>query len=488
MKVLAISVGVDNAGDFTKLDNGINDAIAMDEVFHSFGYETILKKDLGVDEWIELYTSLQKELKNYDSFIFFYAGHGIEVHGENYLTVKETSQQQESKSYYDRYSIKLSEVLDLEKNNLSISKIIIVDACRDNPKGVRGAQAEEFAPIATPRGTLIAFSTTSGEKAADYGYPNNSAYTGTLVHHLNNSNNIQAETLFKKVRQTVFSLTNGKKVTWEHTSLIDDFYFQKPIVGTTDFVYPTKYINDNTYDFSDDRIAKYIVDLQTNNWYKQQDAVADFLWVSPMNFSKEEKFIMGRWLVRAAANGTFKAQDIFNGNIVQFLTTYSESDNQNHLLNGMLFELYFNNSGQFRFSSANASISNVLLGLRGNALFLKSFNYLNKILEPFTTELFYYPIRAENQEIISFDLQTQEQDYWRGKRMVITGIHLNGKDLTDKIASLIGSNVPSNDRFKEALSGLNIPKHLISLNPATVLLDTYIFTSSEKDILKDLGF
>jgi len=471
MKVLAVCIGVDNAGNFTKLDNAINDADAMEQVFKSFGYDTILKKDINVADWIALSTHLQKELKNYDSFIFFYAGHGIEVDGENYLTLQETAQDQETKTYYDRYAIKLSEVLELEKNNLSISKIIIVDACRDNPKGVRGVQAEEFAPIATPRGTLIAFSTTSGEKAADYGFPNNSAYTGTLVHHLKNSSNIQAESLFKRVRQSVFSITKGKKVTWEHTSLIDEFYFQKPVAQTIDYGYPDQYIIDNTYSYSDGNIAPIIAKLQTSNWYEQQDALISFLGSSPKTYQPNEKFLIGRYIVRAASNGTFKAQNLLTDNLVGFLNSYSENDRENHLLNGMLFELYFNNSGQFRFASENTFASNVLLELRGNGLFAKSFAYLNNVLKPFSNDIIYYPIDGTNQGTISLDFVPADEQYWGGKRTVIKEIHLNAKNVTDNITAATGTSIESPDRFKQALTALNIPISLISLNSPIELND-----------------
>lgn len=71
MKVLAVCVGVDNAGNFTRLDNAINDAVAVEDVFKSFGYTTILMKDMSMDKWISLLAQLNKELKNYDTFIFF---------------------------------------------------------------------------------------------------------------------------------------------------------------------------------------------------------------------------------------------------------------------------------------------------------------------------------------------------------------------------------------------------------------------------------
>lgn len=465
MKVLAICIGVDNAGNFTKLDNAINDAIAIEEVFRSFDYETILYKDISVAEFIDLLAKLEKELKNYDAFIFFYAGHGIEVDGENYLTLKETSQDPDTKAYYNREAIKLSEILELEKTNLGITKIIIVDACRDNPRGVRGVQAQEFAPIATPRGTLIAFSTTSGEKAADGGFIKNSAYTGTLVQHLKSNTSIQAESLFKKVRQSVYSLTQGKKVTWEHTSLINEFFFQKPLPIEVDFGYPNMYINDSAYDYSDHQIQEIIILFQTGNWYKQEEALNRFLDIPILHLSSNEKFIVGRWILRAYSNGTFKAQHLLKDNVVGFLNLYRERNGNNHLLNGMLIELYFNNIGQFRCASDNIETSRVLLDLRTNKLYDSSFKYLNTVLAANSGKLFYFPISSENNAPVIFDIVAHEEENWLvGKQQLISSISIRANDITDKIIATIGTSIGSKDQFLTMLTSFNIPSNLIEIN------------------------
>lgn len=485
MKVLAICIGVDNAGNFTKLDNAINDAIAMEEVFRSFNYETILYKDISVAEFISLHAKLEKELKNYDAFIFFYAGHGLEVDGENYLTLKETSQDGDTKAYYNREAIKLSEILELEKTNFGITKIIIIDACRDNPRGVRGAQAQEFAPIATPRGTLIAFSTTSGEKAADGGFENNSAYTGTLVQHLKSSISIQAESLFKKVCQSVFSLTKGKKVTWEHTSLINEFFFQKPLSKETDFGYPNMYINESAYDYSDHQIQDIIILFQTGNWYKQEEAINNFLSIPISNLSNDEKFIIGRWIVRSYANGTFRAQNLLRENIVGFLNLYRERNGENHLLNGMLIELYFNNSGQFRFASENLETSNILVDLRKIELYNASFDYLNKVLAHHSNELLYYPITAENNEPLIFDIVAKQEDNWlEGKQQLISSINIQAKDITEKTTTITGNSIGSENQLKKLLVAFNIPQDLIMINSNIPLYNIEIRNKADKSVAK----
>jgi len=481
MKVLAICIGVDNAGNFTKLDNAINDAIAIEEVFRSFDYDTRLYQDISMNEWIALSQELNANLKNYDAFIFFYAGHGIEVAGENYLTFQETCQDQEGKAYYDRFSIKLSEVLDLEKANLGITKIIIIDACRDNPRGVRGIQAQDFAPIATPRGTLIAFSTTSGEKAADGGFKSNSAYTGTLVQHLRSNTSIQAESLFKKVRQSVYSLTKGKKVTWEHTSLISEFFFQKPLSKEVDFGYPNIYINDSSYDYSDQQIHEIIILFQTGNWYKQEEALNKFLDIPISNLSSNEKFIVGRWVLRSYSNGTFKAQHLLTDDIVDFLNLYRSGNGECHILNGLLFELYFNKFGQLRFSSENIHASNILIELRKNKLFNHSFQYINELLKPFSDKLLFYPITSDNNQPVLLDALAEDEDHWvEGKQQTIYLIHIKAKDITDEVITTIGSSIGSKIQFEKLLTAFNIPQNLIMINSNIPLQEIEIRRKGEE--------
>jgi hypothetical protein len=481
MKVLAVCIGVDSAGNFTKLDNAINDAVSMEEVFQTFGYDTILRKDITVEEWITLSTKLHADLKNYDAFIFFYAGHGLEVDGENYLTTANTSQDQQSKAYYNRLAIRLSEVLELEKSNLSITKIVIVDACRDNPRGVRGAHTADFAPIATPRGTLIAFSTTSGEKAADVGYPNNSAYTGTLVHHLSTSSHIQAESLFKMVRQSVYSITSGKKVTWEHTSLITDFYFQKPTTSSVVFGYPPMYIKDSTYDFSDKNISGIVLPLRSGDWSKQERALNAFLTLPSNTYNVNEKFLIGRLIVRAAVRGNFKAKRILEEDFAAFVAGFTEDKGVNHMLNGMLFELYFNHLGQFRFASENLEAANEILRLRENYLFVKSFDYINTILKAFEDNLFYYPVAANNVNPVIFDIISGEVNGWDGKKQVVKEVHVKGKDVTKMIVAVIGKSISSTIDFKSSLGALNIPLQLINVNSLIALDNVDIKQNEDED-------
>ena len=103
--------------------------------------------------------------------------------------------------------------------------MVILDACRNNPfpTGKRGGAG--LAKVAVPSGTLIAYATEPGNVASD-GKGKNGTYTSALLRYITQSET--AEVLFKKVRKEVLSVTNNRQTPWEHSSLIEKFYFIPP--------------------------------------------------------------------------------------------------------------------------------------------------------------------------------------------------------------------------------------------------------------------
>ena len=118
-----------------------------------------------------------------------------------------------------RYSVDLQKCIKGLHETKCKMIIVIIDACRNNPfEGKeRGWGSVNLAPLFAPKGTLIAYSTSPGEKADDFGMDGHSVYTGALLKHLKEEG-LEIETFFKKVRSTVDAMTNGKKTSWEHTS------------------------------------------------------------------------------------------------------------------------------------------------------------------------------------------------------------------------------------------------------------------------------
>lgn len=124
--------------------------------------------------------------------------------GINYLAPVDSEFKSESQMKYHAYPLNL--IMDhMEKSNALI-KILILDACRDNPfQKTRGIQSG-LAPVYAPKGTILAFSTSPGERAKDGGAGRNSLYTGALLTHIDDEN-IQIEEFFKRVRTTVHTVS-----------------------------------------------------------------------------------------------------------------------------------------------------------------------------------------------------------------------------------------------------------------------------------------
>jgi formylglycine-generating enzyme required for sulfatase activity len=154
--------------------------------------------------------------------LFYYAGHGVQVSGQNYLIPVGADIQSEDEVPDE--SISASSVLRKIETANNRLNIIILDACRNNPfaKNYRDVQSG-LARVDAPLGSIVAYSTAPGAVAAD-GRGRNGIYTKYLLRAITTPQ-LSIEQVFKNVRNDVIEATRGKQVPWEETSLRDDFYF-----------------------------------------------------------------------------------------------------------------------------------------------------------------------------------------------------------------------------------------------------------------------
>ena len=167
-----------------------------------------------------------EKLENYDVGLFFYAGHGVQLNGYNYLIPIDAKLENEKDVEYD--CVQAGRVLAKMESAKSKTNLIILDACRDNPferSWTRGQSAKGLAFMNAPSGSLIAYATSPGNTASD-GKGSNGLYTSAIL-DLIKQPNIKIEELFKKVRIRVIEESGGKQTPWESTSLTGDFYFTK---------------------------------------------------------------------------------------------------------------------------------------------------------------------------------------------------------------------------------------------------------------------
>lgn len=206
------------------LKNPVNDADALGAKLKALGFEVETRTDLGLRDMTRAVTAFGNRLKQQGGGIalFYYAGHGMQVAGRNYLIPVDAEITSESSVRSESIDVD-SVMAQLGEANGEIN-LVILDACRNNPyeRRFRGGGAG-LAAIDAPRGTLVAYATAPGRTAAD-GEGSNGLYTGTLLRVIGESG-LRAEDVFKRVRAEVARQTGDAQVPWEMSSLTGDFYF-----------------------------------------------------------------------------------------------------------------------------------------------------------------------------------------------------------------------------------------------------------------------
>ena len=347
MKKIAVLFG-NNDYLSNPLINAVNDARCLSEKLTELNFSTYPFYNLNIIDMDKSMADFADNLKEADVGLFFFAGHGIQVKGENFLATIDTSFVDQSSC--KRTSYALNEVITiLDESNVS-TKIIILDACRDNPFPLswRGNSIEGLAPVYAPKGTIIAFATSPGQKASD-GKGSNGVYTNALLTHIG-TKKISIEDMFKRVRNTVSAQTNNKQITWEHTSLMGTFYFNSGYdTGALTTAYSDKALADKNYVFdSDNEIHSIVESLQSYDWYTQNPAIGRLNKLELTVADIDELFILGRNIYQAACGGAWAAQNWID-NLENNLDNFSDSI-EFHILNGILFEIYFDNCGKLRQS------------------------------------------------------------------------------------------------------------------------------------------
>ena len=225
-KRVALVVGNNDYTTLPALNNAAKDARDMAQTLRDLGWEVVdvynsSERDIGraIDKFEGLLWSA-------DASLFFYAGHGIQARGENWIVPVDAEAESEVDLTYE--AIPARKVLSAMKRADVPVNIIILDACRDNPlkkrtrSASRGLQAPEVP--AGLRGTTIMFSAAPGEVAQDGPEGGNGVFTGNLLRELKKPGQT-IEAVFKATSRGVNAATNRSQMPWFNSSLSGDFYF-----------------------------------------------------------------------------------------------------------------------------------------------------------------------------------------------------------------------------------------------------------------------
>lgn len=212
------------------LSNPVNDAQDVARALKELGFSVILQTNSSQKQMKQAIREFGTEIKNGAVAVFYYAGHGVQSKGRNYLIPIGATINSEAE--LEDEAVDLGFVLNFMENAQNRVNIVILDACRNNPfsTGTRSA-SRGLAQMDAAKGTLIAFATSPGATALD-GTGRNGVYTKYLLDSLRQPG-AEVESVFKRVRKAVYQETAGKQIPWESSSLIGDFMFNNAASAET---------------------------------------------------------------------------------------------------------------------------------------------------------------------------------------------------------------------------------------------------------------
>jgi len=224
---------------FAPLKNPVNDASDMASTLRKLRYTTTIALNQNPEEMRKSVKQFYASIKENNAIsLLYYAGHAIQAEAVNYLIPVNAGITSFEKM--KSASLSLNEVFRELRRSPGKQNILILDACRNNPfKPPAGSNSRDIeikdrkllnitsglAAVEAPTGTLIAYATEPGNTASD-GEGDNGTYTSALLRHIGKAET--AEALFKEVRRDVLNATDDRQTPWEHSSLIEKFYFMPP--------------------------------------------------------------------------------------------------------------------------------------------------------------------------------------------------------------------------------------------------------------------
>lgn len=203
------------------LRNPVNDANAIAERLRSLGFEVTLRTNVKQREMTRAVSLFGQSIKPRSVALFYYAGHGLQVRGRNFLVPIDAEIESEASARSEAVDLDLV----LEQLGPSRLSMVILDACRNNPfenrfRSVGGGLAQ----VDAPKGTLLAYATAPGKVASD-GEGAHGLYTSEILKAIDVPG-IKVEEVFKRVRVNVIKATAGEQIPWESSSLTGDYYFR----------------------------------------------------------------------------------------------------------------------------------------------------------------------------------------------------------------------------------------------------------------------
>jgi uncharacterized caspase-like protein len=222
---LALVIGNSNYQTVKALPNPANDAKAVAQLLNTAGFEVVMAFDLDRDTLKQVVSEFSARITESgpnSAALVYYAGHGLQVDGENFLVPVDAKIENET-DVVDQ-AVRLADIMQALEAAPSRIRIVMLDACRNNPFSAIGESGGKgLAIVDAPAGSIVAYATAPGTEAFD-GAGQHSPYTAAFLRSVKQPG-LPIEQLFKRVRLLVSESTDAKQMPWESSSLTSDFVF-----------------------------------------------------------------------------------------------------------------------------------------------------------------------------------------------------------------------------------------------------------------------
>ena len=228
---MALVIGNGAYQNAPKLPNPARDAKAVADALRGLDFEVIEAVDLDQPDMQARLDEFSGRLEGADTGLFYYAGHGLQVGGENFLVPIDARLQREAQVFYQ--TTPLETVLRTMEAAVA-TRLVLLDACRDNPLAQQlkrsmaasrsSTVGQGLAEVRTAVGTLIAYATGPGDVASD-GKGEHSPFTSALLDHIATPG-LEVRQVLGRVRDEVLKQTGERQVPWDSSSLRGEFYFK----------------------------------------------------------------------------------------------------------------------------------------------------------------------------------------------------------------------------------------------------------------------
>jgi len=226
-KRVALIIGTDAYVTLPKLANAATDAKGMSKKLRALGFDVILEVNAGRRAIGRALDAFENRLQDAEVGLVFYAGHGIQARGRNWLIPADAKVETESDLRFE--GIGADEFLRAMERAGTKLNIVILDACRDNPLPRRSRSATRGLTVpvipAGIKGTAIVYSAAPGQTAEDGPSGGHGVFTGELLKVLDQPG-LTLEKVFKETAARVAAATNGRQDPWINSSVKGDFYFK----------------------------------------------------------------------------------------------------------------------------------------------------------------------------------------------------------------------------------------------------------------------